>query len=150
MKKIAPLLLFATSLFTFSCNRAKEKAKDVINNTGETVGKGVSEFADGLKEGVTKTFDCNLELSADLLAKGLNTGKFSIESDSGTANRVVVYLIFEKDLNQTIKAKVFDTDHKEYGRTSVTVNNKAGEAKFVDFIFDKRTDIESRSKIVLE
>ena len=150
MNRIVSLFLLSTTLFCFSCNRAKEKAKDAINKTGETVGKGVSEFADGLKEGVTKTFDCKLEVSKDLSTKGISTGKFNIETDSSAANKVVVYLIFEKDFNQTVKAKVFDTDHKEYGRTSITISAKAGEAKFVDFVFDQRTDIESRSKIVFE
>ena len=150
MNRVVSLFLLSITIFIFSCNRAKEKAKDAINKTGETVGKGVSEFADGLKEGVTKTFDCTLEVSKDLNAKGIGTGKFSIETDSSTANKAVVYLIFEKDFDQTIKAKVFDADNKEYGRTSLAVSAKAGEAKFVDFVFDQRTDIESRSKIVFE
>lgn len=134
----------------FSCNRAKEKAKEAINKTGETVGKGVSEFADGVKEGVTKTFDCKVLLSNDLTSKGVSAGKFSIESDSTNDNKLVVYLIFDKDFNQPIRAKVFDVDNKEYGRTSVAVTGKAGEARFIDFVFDRRTDIETRSKIVLE
>ncbi len=150
MNRVVALFLLSLTFLCFSCNRAKEKAKSAINKTGETVGKGVSEFADGLKEGVTKTFDCTLEVSKDLQTKGISTGKFSIESDSVTANKAVVYLIFEKDFNQTIKAKVFDADNKEYGRTSAAVSAKAGDAKFVDFTFDKRTDIESRSKIVFE
>jgi hypothetical protein len=150
MNRVIALFLLSITILSFSCNRAKEKAKDAINKTGETVGKGVSEFADGLKEDVTKTFDCKLEVSKDLNTKGISTGKFSIETDSATANKAVVYIIFEKDFNQPIKAKVFDAEHKEYGRTSATVNAKAGEAKFVDFIFDTRTDIESRSKIVFE
>jgi hypothetical protein len=150
MKKIVLLLFFAVSLFAFSCNRAKQKAKDAINKTGETVGAGVSEFADGVKEGVTKTFDCRLELSKDLAASGVSTGKFSIEYDSATASKLIVYFIFEKDFNKTVSAKVFDTENKEYGRTSLTISGKAGEAKYFDFFFDKRTDIESRSKILFE
>ncbi|MFT3846408.1 MAG: hypothetical protein QM725_15230 [Lacibacter sp.] len=149
MKNIV-LFLLAISLLAFSCNRAKQTAKDAINKTGETVGKGVSEFADGVKEGVTKTFGCELKLSKQLAESGLGTGKFSVEYDSTTECKVVVYFIFDKDFSQTIKAKVFDPENKEYGRTSVSVSAKAGEAKFIDFLFDKRTDIESRSTILFE
>ena len=150
MNRIVSFLLLSITVFSFSCNHAKEKAKEAINKTGETVGKGVSEFADGVKEGVTKTFDCKVLLSNELNSKGVSAGKFSIESDSTNDNKLVVYLIFDKDINQPIKAKVFDVDNKEYGRTSVAVTGKAGEARFIDFVFDQRTDIETRSKIVLE
>lgn len=149
MKKTIVFLL-AISLLSFSCNRAKKTAREAINKTGETVGQGVSEFADGVKEGVTKTFGCELKLSKQLTDQGLSTGKFSIEYDSSTECKVVVYFIFDKDFNQTVKAKVFDPENKEYGRTTLLVSGKAGEAKFFDFLFDKRTDIESRSTILFE
>jgi len=38
----------------------------------------------------------------------------------------------------------------EIGRTKIDIEGKADEAGYFDFIFDKRSDIEVKSKIVLE
>jgi hypothetical protein len=148
MKYLFSLILIC---LLFACNRAKQKAKEAINKAGETVGKTVSEFADGVKEGVDQTFNCELILSNDLTAKGLKTGRFIIESDStANENKLTVYFIFDKDFKETVTAKVFDTKGSEYGRAKLMAEGKAGEAKYFTFLFDKRTDIETRSKIVVE
>ncbi len=38
----------------------------------------------------------------------------------------------------------------EYGRTNQFITAKAGEAKYVDFIFDKRTNIDGKGTISFE
>jgi hypothetical protein len=60
------------------------------------------------------------------------------------------YLIFEKDFSGNIKAKSYDKNGLELGRTNVNVNGKAGNASYFDFIFDRRTNIEQKSNIILE
>ena len=46
--------------------------------------------------------------------------------------------------------KVFDKDGQEYGRATANVAARHEDAKFVDFIFDNRTDLEGKSKFVME
>ena len=54
------------------------------------------------------------------------------------------------DFKQNVSVKVFDQNGQEYGRVSLLVEAKKGEAKYFDFIFDQRTNIESKSKFVIE
>ena len=76
----------------------KETTKEVINKSGETVGKATTEFAEGVTEGIDRSLDCELKLSEKLIGKGLQTGKFSIKNDSlGHTNNVLsLYVIFNK------------------------------------------------------
>ncbi len=151
MKKTITLLILLTIL-TISCNRAKEKTKEAINKGGETVGKTATEFFEGVSEGVDKTLQCDISLSQNLQNKGLKTGKFSIENDTTGAvnNLLTLYLIFDKDFNDTLTVKAFDKNELEIGRTRLEVESKAGDASYYDFVFDRRTYIEVKSKILIE
>lgn len=136
---------------TASCNWTKDKAKDAANKTGETVAKAGSEVVDGIVKGVQETFSNEVTVSDNLKTNGLKTGKIIITStDSATDNMISAYLIFEKDFNQQVSIKVFDGQGLEYGRTNQMISAKAGEAKYVDFIFDKRTNIDGKGKISFE
>jgi hypothetical protein len=142
---LAAIVIFA------SCNSFKEKSKNTINKAGEVVGKAGSEFADGMKKGVEKTFTNPMELSADLKAKGLQTGKIIINgTDSTTDNIVSAYLIFNGDINQSVTMKLFSDAGQEFGRANQPLKAAKGEARYVDFVFDKRTNIDGKGKITLE
>jgi len=134
---------------TSSCDRVKSKTKDVIGKTGETVGEGTSEFVNGVSKGVDQTFECKVELNQALIDQGIKIGKFYIPDSAGTSYTLSAFISFDKDFNQEMIVSVFDEKGKEYGRVSKWVETKAGEGKYVDFVFDKRTDIESRSRFVL-
>jgi len=142
---------FLTLLSLASCNRVKEGAKDTINKTGQVVGQGASEFFGGVKDGIDRTFQCVIDLSDSLKIKGISIGKFAI-TDSNTNDNYVLtcYFIFNKDFKQTITVKVFDKEGKEYGRARIDLQGAKGEAKYCDFNFDKRTNIESKSKFEME
>ena len=144
---------FILTLFLFSsCDRVKSGAKNTINKGGEVVGKTATEFIEGVSEGIDETLDCKISLSEDLKKKGIKTGKFAINNDSlnGINNMLTVYLIFDNDFNGTITAKAFDKNGLEIGRKKMEAESNAGEAGYCDFVFDKRTQIEVRSKIILE
>ena len=141
---------FGICLF-ISCDNAKEKTKEALNKTGETVGQSASEFAKGVKTGVEKTFEYSVVLSDDLKAKGLETGKLLVSAGEAKSDNILsVYFIFLKDFKGTVSIKVYDEKGEEYGRTSIETEGKKGQAFYTDFIFDKRTDIESKSKFVIE
>ena len=135
-----------------SCTRVKNTAKEVLNKSGEAVGSSSSEFIEGITEGVQRTIDCEIILSDKLKEKGIETGKFSVHNDSiGNANNVLaLYLIFNKDFEGEIMAKALDKKGLEFGRCKLKLEGTEGDAKFVDFVFDKRTNIEVKSKIYIE
>jgi hypothetical protein len=144
-------LLALSALFTISCNKVKETAKETVNKGGEAVGQTATEFFEGVSEGVESTLQCELSLSQDLQNKGLKTGKFSVTNDTaGNNNKLTLYLIFDKDFKAPITAKAFDKNGLEIGRSKLAVEGKAGDAGYYDFMFDKRTYIEVKSKITIE
>lgn len=146
---ILPLTL--VTLTITSCNWAKQKTKDTVNKTGEVIGKAGSEFANGIEKGVEKTFSNEVKFSEDLLKKGLEAGKMIIHSsDSASDNIISAYLIFNNNIDQEITAKVFSPTGQEYGRTKLKVKGAKGDAHYVDFIFDKRTNIDGKGSIHFE
>jgi len=145
------VILFIAAFAICSCNWTKDKAKETANNTGEVVAKTGSEFVDGVSKGIEKSFSNEIILSETLKTNGIKTGKIIIRStDSTTDNIISAYLIFEKDFDQKIWVKVFDESGLEYGRTTQIVTAKANEAKYFDFVFDKRTNIDGKGKISFE
>jgi len=149
--KIIKILSISILVIAASCNWAKDKAKNAANKTGEVVAKTGSEFVDGVNKGIEKTFSNEVIISDNLRTNGLKTGKIIITSTDSTADNILsAYLIFEKDYKQQVMIKVFDEQGLEYGRVSQQISAKAGEAKYVDFIFDKRTNIDSKGKISFE
>lgn len=71
-------------------------------------------------------------------------------ADSATDNVLTAYLIFDKDIDRQITVKVFNEEGKEYGRVRQTVQAQKGDAKYIDFVFDKRTNIDGKGKVVFE
>ena len=142
---------FAIIFVIISCNSAKEKAKDAINKAGETVGQSTTEFAKGVTEGVDKSLGSEIQISPSLLEKGIKTGKIKITSSADANDNILsLYIIFDNDFKQDISVKILDSKGLEYGRVKQNVKGKAGEARFVDFTFDKHTDIESKSKFIID
>ena len=149
MKHIISIL--TVLMLLASCGRIKERAKETINKSGETVGKTATEFFEGVSEGIDRTLQCELSFSNSLMDKGLRNGKFTIENaNGGRNNQLTIYLIFDKDFKSAITAKAFDKSGLEIGRAKIDVEGKADDAGYFDFIFDKRSYIEVKSKIVFE
>jgi hypothetical protein len=145
------LIILSTTLFFASCNWAKQKTKDTINKTGEVVAKTGSEFADGVQKGVVKTFENEVSISADLSKAGFQTGKIIINgTDSTTDNIMTAYVIFNEDIDKTIVSKVYDNAGKEYGRATYKLIGKKNESKYIDIVFDNRTNIDGKGKVVFE
>ena len=137
------------TLVIFSCST--DTIKDGINTVGDVAGQTAGEFIEGASKGVEKAFDVKVTLSDDLKKKGLEFGKTYITSDSAaTDNLLMVYVIFNQDYSGTLKAKVFDDKYLEMGRTSAVVSGKKDQAVFVEFHFDKRTNIDSKNVLTVE
>lgn len=144
-------LLLSVSFVYLLCSCSGSATKDKINKAGDAAGQALGQFGKGVSNGVTKAFDMHIDLPKNLEGKGIRFGKISVSSDSaGTDNLLSVYLIFDQDFKQTLCAKAFDNKGQEMGRVSEEVSGKKNEARYVDFHFDKRTNIDSDSKLTLE
>ena len=134
-----------------SCDQARQKAKHAVNKTGEVVAEAGSEFADGVSKGVEKSFSNDLVFSGELTRAGLKAGKISIVStDSTTDNVLRAYLIFDNAIDRTVTVKVLDPKGQEYGRVVQRVHGAKGETGYTDFVFDRRTNIDGKGKIIFE
>lgn len=140
---------FALALLAGSCST--DSIKEKINKAGDVAGQTAGEFIEGASKGVQKAFDVDVQPNEILKSKGLAFGKASIVSDSvGTDNVLRLYVIYNQDFEGSLTAKVFDDQDLEMGRTRAAVNGKKGDAAFVEFHFDKRTDVDSKNSITVE
>ena len=144
-------LIICLTLVLCSCHWAKQKTKDSVNKAGEVVGKAGSEFANGVSKGIEKDFQNQVVFSDHLKAKGLKSGKIIIHgTDSSTDNILTTYLIFDDTLDQNITIKVISEAGQEYGRVTQHITGQKGDGKYFDFVFDKRTNIDGRGKLLFE
>ncbi len=147
MIKITLIAITTIMLSACSSNSIKEK----INKVGDVAGQTAGEFIEGASKGVQKAFDIKTVLPDGLKEKGVEFGKATVSSDSlGTDNLLVLYVIFNKDFKGKLTAKVFDDQSQEMGRSIVALTGKKDESKFIEFHFDKRTNIDSKNKLTLE
>ena len=146
------LVILVPVISIAACTSISNKAKNTINKGGEAVGETFTEFFEGVSEGVDKTLDCQISLSDTLLETGLRMGKVDANDPErdGSTNQVTVYLIFNKALKAELSAKAFDKYGNEIGRTWRAIEGEEGSAAYFDFTFDKRTDLEAKSKVLLE
>jgi hypothetical protein len=149
MKTYLKIFLLALPLFINQCvsDETKEKLNKAGNETGQTVGK----FVSGVTSGVEKAFEARIALSQNLKDKGIQFGKITVANDSeGKDNLLIVYVIFNQEFKGQLSARAFDSKDLEMGRVKVPVSGKKDDAKFIEFHFDKHTNIDSNSRISIE
>jgi hypothetical protein len=150
MKSIVIVSLFVSFVLT-SCDWAKDKTRATLHKGGEIVGKAGSEVVDGVAKGVEESFANLVETSTGIESNGIKLGSSKvIGTDSTTDNIVSVYLIFDKKFQGKITAKAIDNQGLEFGRVVTTIMADSGQAKFVDFEFDRRTNIDRNDRVRLE
>ncbi|WP_430412681.1 hypothetical protein [Kordia sp.] len=149
MKFVAYLLI--ACFLCISCGKVKETTKNAIKEGGKIVGESVGEFSKGVSEGVDETFQIKINTNENIKNKGVSFGKITLGSIyGGRDNMLNVYMIFDKNFNDTLSLKVFDNNDLEMGRTTKIINAEKGEANFYEFQFNKKTNIDSDSKIFME
>jgi len=143
------ILVIAVAFGMTACSSSS--IKDKINKTGDVAGQVAGEFMEGASKGVVKAFDVKVDLSPTLMEKGIQFGKATVSSDTvGTDNLLVLYVIFNKDFDGSLTAKAFDDQSLEMGRVTIPVTGKKNDAMFIEFHFDKRTNIDSKNKLSVE
>lgn len=147
--KTVHFLSIATICLFASCSTCEVKEK--AGKAGKEAGEVLGEFASGISNGVEESVEVNVELSEELKAKGIQFGKTIVSAaNEGKDNLLSVYVIFNQDFKGTFTAKAFDRQGLEMGRIKLEVAGKNGDARFIDFNFDKRTNIDNDSKITIE
>ena len=147
MHRLLILLLIALTLT--ACDRLKDKSKEALKEGGNMVGQGASQFADGVKDGVDHTFQSYVEVDSSLAKAGFHTGKFSVTKPD-SIYILSVYGVYDKALDRDLSVRVYDHNGQEYGRSHAHVHGQSGDAGYIDFRFGTRTDIESRSRFVIQ
>lgn len=98
-----------------------------------------------------KTFENEVKISDPLIKQGLEAGKIVIRSSEHHSDDIIsAYLIFNNNFDHEVTIKVFSPQGKEYGRTRAQVKGKKGDAFYVDFVFDSRTNIDGKGSIQFE
>ncbi len=147
MKKV--ILFLITIGLNTSC--LTDSGNEKLANASKNVGQSAAKVVSGLKTGIEKVAKINIELSENLKNRGLSLGKTKLDSkNGGRHNMLNVYVIFDKKINKNVIVKVYNNQNEEIGRTKSLISGDAGEAKYIDFIFDKRTNIDRDYKIVME
>ena len=147
MKKV--ILFLITIGLNTSCRT--DSGNEKLANASKNVGQSAAKVVSGLKTGIEKVAKINIELSENLKNRGLSLGKTKLDSkNGGRHNMLNVYVIFDKKINKNVILKVYNNQNEEIGRTKSLISGEAGEAKYFDFIFDKRTNIDRDYKIVME
>ncbi len=153
MKRFLLAAILLTSLI--SCKDAEERARQAIDRHAQeledkansTIDSTVESIKDGVqdaKEEINASLQPNIILNENLKAKGISIGKYTIENDkNGIDNKLVAYIIADKDFNGTLIFKVLDKNGTESGRTTLMLNSKAGEAGYKEVVFDERTNIQN-------
>jgi len=145
------VLLYSLLCFILVSSCSSDGTKKNISKAGDVAGQAVGEFVSGVSSGVQKVFDMTIQMPRDLENKGVKFGKISVKNGSeGVDNLLVVYFIFDKDFNENLTVKVFDRKGMEMGRSKQKVEGVKGDAKFVEFQFDKHTNIDLDSKLTIE
>jgi hypothetical protein len=142
-------LFSVTIFFLASCSSCQVKEK--ANKAGDVAGQVIGEFASGVSNGVEEAWETSVVPNETLKSQGIQFGKTTVSSDSvGKDNLLTIYVIFNQDFKGQMTAKAFDSKGLEMGRVKVDVKGKKDEARFIDFHFDRRTNIDNDSKLAIE
>jgi predicted outer membrane protein len=127
----------------------QESGQDKVKDGGKVVGETAANLYKSVKAGVEKAAKITIELD-ESLANRIETGKTELASSGGGRhNKLAVYMIFNKNINTNTVMKVYDSQGQEVGRSKVAVKASAGDAKIVEYEFDKRTNIDRDFRITL-
>jgi hypothetical protein len=150
MKKSFQTIVFLATLIILNSCRT-DSGNERLAGASQKVGKSAATAVKGIKEGIENVTKINVELGEKLKNSGLSLGKTKLGSKGGGRHNLLnIYMIFDKKMNKNVTIKVYNRQNEEIGRSKTLVTADEGEAKFIDFLFDKRTNIDRDYKIIME
>lgn len=145
--RILSFLQVIVFFLLISCNSAHQK----INDVGEKVGEATGEMVQKVTTGVENALELKVEFSDSLKKSNISRGKIILaDSAGGRDNLVSIYLVYPIAFKGALSLKAFDSKGLEMGRASASVNAQKDDAAYVDFLFDRRTNIDYNSKLILD
>lgn len=151
-KKLSFSILFLATLFCPGCDWAGRKGKEALNKGGELAGTAATEVIEGVTTGVERTWKVDVQLSPELVQRGLILGRTQVLADetTGQDNRLVIYLSTEKGMSDTLSAIAFDKDGLEMGRTRLALSAPPHSGEHYELRFQDRTELGRKSKVVIQ
>lgn len=144
------VLLWAGMALLCSCDWAGRKSKEALNKGGELAGTAATEVIEGVTTGVERTWKVDVELSSELLERGLILGTTQVESDAqGRDNRLILYLSTERGLVDTLSAIAYDKDGLEMGRTRLALDAAPNSGDHYTLQFQERTDLARKTRVFI-
>lgn len=136
--------------FTKTYNKITNESDDLIvkgaSKTGEISGKLVTAFGKSAYDGAGKILKNKTIILPALKEKGIEVGKIILEEN----NVLQVYVIFNDNFKGNITIRVKDINNEEVGRATNFVEEKIGTATYLQFNFNRLTDIQDQSTIFLQ
>jgi len=153
MKALLAHTLLLSISFSFAlcgCGRAKRAASDaasaaadatkaVATKAGKSVGEHAGAFLAAVGEGVEKSV-CDYAVRIDgpeLAAAGASVTLVRRVSDDARAPALSVYLINERPMAGTLRARFLAADGREIGRAESSVSREADASGYVRLPLDK-------------
>ncbi|MFK7817722.1 MAG: hypothetical protein AB8G99_03305 [Planctomycetaceae bacterium] len=116
-------------------------AENDAGSIGESLGKNVTEFAQGVGSGVDTQLEVKIELSQELTNRGVTTTVAKQETPLNDATKpITVYFISAKPIDAALVAKAYNADNQEIGRATTTVAFGSDDAQHVGFEFPPEMD----------
>ncbi|MCK8480683.1 hypothetical protein [Psychroserpens algicola] len=133
-----------------ACQRSKDKTQDAIS--AEVVEKSETEFVEAISEGNNKGLVSKVQLSQELLKKGLKPLKYTIKDNpaGGNNNLLTLSISFENDFNKILYINILDENGLETARAKLEVKGEKGHADYFDVMFRKDVEIKTKSSILVE
>ncbi len=143
---LARTIIMTSMLVLTACESNDSR---VARQAGSEVGKTVTEFASGVREGIGSRTTVAVDLSKDLADRGLSK-TISRSLGPGAPKGFTIYLMAKSKLSVTLVARAMTSDGLEIGRSRETVSFDADEAKYVTFKFPAEMDAALVAKYSIE
>lgn len=129
---------------------AAEAVKKEGKEAAETLAEGTGEVVKGIGTGIEKGFkEVKLSANETVAAAGMSATRATRGEDGTAAHTVTVYVTFEKAWTGGLELRAFDAQDREVGRVKVEVEEKDGNGRYVDFVFDPRTPLLTAGRFEL-
>lgn len=120
-------------------------------NAGQKMGETFTDFTSGVGKGIDKRLEVSVELSDALADFGVRkTVSKSTVLDRGQKKGITVYLIAREPVKLSLTGKAQNEEGDEIGRSKVTVEFAADDAKYVTFPFDPEMDSQLVHKYIID
>lgn len=145
---ISSFLALPLGLLLNGCN--KEQAVDATK-IGQTVGKNVTQFAQGVGAGVDNQLQVEIELSQRLTEAGLS---HTVAKQQGSLDNksksISIYLISKSPLETQLIAKAYNAQNQEIGRATTDAKFAQDDAQYVTFAFPVEMDRQLVTKYSID